>query len=98
MTDIAPRTKGHMHATDSLDFLIVHKGQVTLHLDSGEKKQIKEGEVIGKSVPWTQGKEADLGKYKGGQIMLGRMKRMNGSGCTLCFFMRIDLLFSLYKK
>jgi quercetin dioxygenase-like cupin family protein len=47
VTDIAPRTKGHMHATDSLDFLIVHEGQVTLHLDSGEKKVIKQGEVIG---------------------------------------------------
>lgn len=38
-----------MHATNSLDFLIVHKGQVTLQLDSGEKQLVKEGEVIGTS-------------------------------------------------
>jgi hypothetical protein len=47
VTDIAPRTKGHMHAINSLDFLIVHKGNVTLHLDSGEKQLVREGEVIG---------------------------------------------------
>jgi quercetin dioxygenase-like cupin family protein len=41
---------GHMHATESLDFLIVHKGQVTLHLDSGDKTVVKEGEVISESL------------------------------------------------
>ncbi|RSH93783.1 hypothetical protein EHS25_006431 [Saitozyma podzolica] len=46
VTDIAPRTKGKMHSTPSLDFLVVHKGKVTLHLDSGEKAVINEGEAI----------------------------------------------------
>lgn len=49
VTDIAPRTKGKMHSTPSLDFLVVHKGKVTLHLDSGEKAVINEGEAIGMS-------------------------------------------------
>jgi hypothetical protein len=46
VTDIAPKTKGKMHSTPSLDFLIVHKGKVTLPLDSGEKAVINEGEAI----------------------------------------------------
>jgi hypothetical protein len=47
VTDVAPRTKGHMHATPSLDFLVVHKGSITLHLEGGVKANIKEGEAIG---------------------------------------------------
>ena len=49
VTDIAPKTKGKMHSTPSLDFLVVHKGKVTLYLDSGEKAVINEGEAIGMS-------------------------------------------------
>jgi hypothetical protein len=47
VTDIAPRTKGNMHSTPSIDFLVVHRGTVTLHLGSGEKAVVKEGEAIG---------------------------------------------------
>ena len=49
VTDIAPKTKGNLHKTPSLDFLVVHRGTVTLHLDSGEKRVVSEGEAIGKS-------------------------------------------------
>jgi hypothetical protein len=70
-----------MHATDSLDFLIVHKGQVTLHLDSGEKTMINEGEVIGKYTLFDRDRLRAYEQYKGARFMPGRMKRMNGLGC-----------------
>jgi hypothetical protein len=47
VTDVAPRTRGHMHKTPSLDFLVVHKGQITLHLEGGVKQSIGAGEAIG---------------------------------------------------
>ena len=49
VTDVAPRTSGHMHKTPSLDFLVVHKGRITLHLEGGAKQSIGEGEAIGRS-------------------------------------------------
>jgi hypothetical protein len=49
VTDIAPGVKGDMHKTTSIDFLVVHRGEVVLHLEGGVQKTIKEGEAIGES-------------------------------------------------
>jgi len=43
VTDVAPRTLGHMNKTPSLDFLVVHKGRITLHLEGGAKPSIGGG-------------------------------------------------------
>ncbi|KAH8915538.1 hypothetical protein BT69DRAFT_1288676 [Atractiella rhizophila] len=49
--DFAPNQKwesgkGFMHRTESIDYAIVVKGEVTCYLDSGEKKTLKVGDLI----------------------------------------------------
>lgn len=47
VTDVAPRTKGQMHRTPTIDFLVVHRGTITLHLEGDERVTVKEGEAVG---------------------------------------------------
>ncbi|KAK1925179.1 hypothetical protein DB88DRAFT_488169 [Papiliotrema laurentii] len=46
VTDVAPRTKGQMHRTPTIDFLVVHRGTITLHLEGDERVTVKEGEAV----------------------------------------------------
>ena len=64
VTDIAPGVKGDMHKATSIDFLVVHRGEVVLHLEGGVQKTIKEGEAIGESgIEWCP--ESEVGRAAG---------------------------------
>ncbi|KAK4939290.1 hypothetical protein LTR10_020379 [Elasticomyces elasticus] len=45
VVDIPANTETMFHRTESLDFGILHKGQVTCHLDDGVRIDMKEGDV-----------------------------------------------------
>lgn len=44
--DFPPHCKSPMHKTQSLDYGIVMWGEIELHLDGGEKRTLKQSEVI----------------------------------------------------
>ncbi|KAM0751829.1 hypothetical protein T439DRAFT_325018 [Meredithblackwellia eburnea MCA 4105] len=46
IADIPPGHMSQLHRTLSLDFAVVHRGTVHLHLDDGVSREIKEGEVV----------------------------------------------------
>ena len=41
-----------MHRTQSLDYVLIHEGELELELDSGEKRIIKTGEVVIQREAW----------------------------------------------
>lgn len=45
-------TRGFMHRTQSLDYVLIHEGELELELDSGEKRIIKTGEVVIQREAW----------------------------------------------
>jgi len=45
VVDIAPNTKTMFHRTESLDFGILHDGEITCHLDDGIRVYMKAGDV-----------------------------------------------------
>lgn len=45
-------TRGFMHRTQSLDYVLMHEGELELELDSGEKKIVKAGEVVIQREAW----------------------------------------------
>lgn len=52
--DLAPNpdnTPGHLHRTQTLDYIVILRGEIELSLDSGEAKVFKEGEVVVQRAP-----------------------------------------------
>ncbi|KAK6824480.1 hypothetical protein RU639_004904 [Aspergillus parasiticus] len=45
VVDFPPRTKTMFHRTESLDFGILHAGEITCHLDGDERIDMKPGDV-----------------------------------------------------
>ncbi|KPI40614.1 uncharacterized protein AB675_10790 [Cyphellophora attinorum] len=46
IVDIPPHTKGGLHRTISLDYILVLEGSVTLSLDDGSRTVVKKGELV----------------------------------------------------
>jgi hypothetical protein len=79
VTDIAPGVKGDMHKTTSIDFLVLHRGEVVLHLEGGVQKTIKEGEATGESQQWVVPK-SEVGRPAGGGAGWNREEGVIRSG------------------
>ena len=45
-------TRGFMHRTQSLDYVLMHEGEMELELDSGEKRIVKAGEMVIQREAW----------------------------------------------
>src|ERR1700693_2212056 len=46
VVDFKPGTRSPMHRSNSIDYGIVLQGELTLELDSGEKKLIRQGDIV----------------------------------------------------
>jgi len=46
IVDLPPKSEGALHRSLSLDYVIVQKGRVTLHLDDGTKTNLNQGDFV----------------------------------------------------